>query len=87
MPELRKDPIVGRWVIIADERAKRPHDFKSEAPLPRPTPPPAPSAKATKKTRLPKSSPIATTALAPTDPVGASASSPTASPHSRSKAT
>ncbi len=32
MPELRKDPIVGRWVIIAHERAKRPHDFKSEAP-------------------------------------------------------
>ena len=29
MPELRKDPIVGRWVIIATERArKRPHDFK-----------------------------------------------------------
>ncbi len=24
MPELRKDPIVGRWVIIAHERAKRP---------------------------------------------------------------
>jgi UDPglucose--hexose-1-phosphate uridylyltransferase len=32
MPELRKDPILGRWVIIAHERAKRPHDFKSEAP-------------------------------------------------------
>jgi UDPglucose--hexose-1-phosphate uridylyltransferase len=32
MPELRKDPILGRWVIIAQERAKRPHDFKSEAP-------------------------------------------------------
>ena len=31
MPELRKDPIVGRWVIIAHERAKRPHDFKGEA--------------------------------------------------------
>jgi UDPglucose--hexose-1-phosphate uridylyltransferase len=31
MPELRKDPIVGRWVIIADERAKRPYDYKSEA--------------------------------------------------------
>jgi len=30
MPELRKDPIVGRWVIIATERAKRPHDFKTE---------------------------------------------------------
>lgn len=30
MPELRKDPIIGRWVIIASERAKRPHDFKRE---------------------------------------------------------
>ncbi len=27
MPELRRDPIVGRWVIIASERAHRPHDF------------------------------------------------------------
>jgi UDPglucose--hexose-1-phosphate uridylyltransferase len=27
MPELRKDPIIGRWVIIATERAKRPSDF------------------------------------------------------------
>ena len=27
MPDLRKDPIVGRWVIIAESRAKRPHDF------------------------------------------------------------
>ncbi len=26
MPELRRDPIVGRWVIIATERAKRPSD-------------------------------------------------------------
>lgn len=24
MPELRKDPVVGRWVIVATERAKRP---------------------------------------------------------------
>jgi len=30
MPELRKDPIVGRWIIIATERAKRPDDFKRE---------------------------------------------------------
>ncbi len=30
MPELRKDPIIGRWVIIATERAKRPSDFKVE---------------------------------------------------------
>ncbi len=28
MPELRKDPIIGRWVIISTERGKRPHDFK-----------------------------------------------------------
>lgn len=27
MSELRKDPIVGRWVIIASERARRPSDF------------------------------------------------------------
>lgn len=31
MPDLRKDPIVGRWVIIAKSRAKRPYDF---APVP-----------------------------------------------------
>jgi UDPglucose--hexose-1-phosphate uridylyltransferase len=29
MPELRKDPIVDRWVIIARERGKRPADFPS----------------------------------------------------------
>jgi len=29
MPELRKDPIVGRWVIISIERGKRPTDFIS----------------------------------------------------------
>lgn len=28
MPELRKDPVTNRWVIIATERAKRPSDFK-----------------------------------------------------------
>lgn len=27
MPELRKDPVLGRWIIIAQERAKRPTDF------------------------------------------------------------
>jgi UDPglucose--hexose-1-phosphate uridylyltransferase len=30
MPELRKDPVVGRWVIIATERGKRPSDFGKE---------------------------------------------------------
>ncbi len=30
MPELRKDPVIGRWVIIATERGKRPTDFYSE---------------------------------------------------------
>ncbi|HUW32946.1 MAG TPA: galactose-1-phosphate uridylyltransferase [Planctomycetota bacterium] len=29
MPELRKDPVIGRWVIIATERGARPTDFKS----------------------------------------------------------
>jgi UDPglucose--hexose-1-phosphate uridylyltransferase len=32
MTELRKDPIVGRWVIISTERAKRPHEFPKEPP-------------------------------------------------------
>lgn len=27
MPELRKDPVLGRWIIIARERGKRPSDF------------------------------------------------------------
>ncbi len=36
MPELRKDPIMGRWVIIATERAKRPTDFQGEPPGPPP---------------------------------------------------
>lgn len=31
MPELRKDPVVGRWVIIATDRGRRPTDF---APVP-----------------------------------------------------
>lgn len=30
MPELRKDPIIGRWVIIATERARRPDQFSSQ---------------------------------------------------------
>ncbi|HUI41799.1 MAG TPA: galactose-1-phosphate uridylyltransferase [Terriglobia bacterium] len=33
MPELRKDPVVGRWVIIATDRAKRPTDFIREKVL------------------------------------------------------
>jgi UDPglucose--hexose-1-phosphate uridylyltransferase len=27
VPDLRKDPITGRWVIIATDRARRPTDF------------------------------------------------------------
>ena len=30
MPELRKDPIVGRWIIISTERAKRPTDIATK---------------------------------------------------------
>ncbi len=37
LPELRKDPLTGRWVIIANDRAKRPSDF-----IRQPVPPPAP---------------------------------------------
>jgi UDPglucose--hexose-1-phosphate uridylyltransferase len=32
MPELRKDPVSGRWVIISSERSKRPSDFASDSP-------------------------------------------------------
>jgi len=31
MPELRKDPVVGRWVIISTERGRRPSDFNCSA--------------------------------------------------------
>src|SRR3979409_1144413 len=30
MPELRKDPITGRWVVVSTERLKRPMDFRFE---------------------------------------------------------
>ncbi len=30
MPQLRKDPVLGRWVIISTERGKRPTDFAHE---------------------------------------------------------
>jgi UDPglucose--hexose-1-phosphate uridylyltransferase len=36
LPELRKDPVTGRWVIIATDRAKRPTDFVRQ-----PVPPPS----------------------------------------------
>ena len=35
LPELRKDPITGRWVIIATDRAKRPTDFSRQEIVPR----------------------------------------------------
>jgi UDPglucose--hexose-1-phosphate uridylyltransferase len=31
MPELRKDPVVGRWVIISTERGHKPNDFIERA--------------------------------------------------------
>jgi len=36
MPQLRKDPIIGRWVIIATERGLRPNDFKKGERPPKP---------------------------------------------------
>jgi UDPglucose--hexose-1-phosphate uridylyltransferase len=39
MPELRKDPVVSRWVIISTERSKRPSDLlRSDEDLPPPSP-------------------------------------------------
>ena len=32
MPDLRRDPIVGRWVIISTERSGRPHEFAQLQP-------------------------------------------------------
>jgi UDPglucose--hexose-1-phosphate uridylyltransferase len=32
MSELRRDPVVGRWVIVAPERARRPSDFRRPSP-------------------------------------------------------
>lgn len=32
MPELRKDPIIGRWVIISTDRGKRPSEFELTQP-------------------------------------------------------
>jgi UDPglucose--hexose-1-phosphate uridylyltransferase len=29
MPELRRDPVIGRWVIISTERGKRPDQFRA----------------------------------------------------------
>ena len=31
MPEFRRDPVIGRWVIISTERAKRPDQFANAA--------------------------------------------------------
>jgi UDPglucose--hexose-1-phosphate uridylyltransferase len=35
VPELRKDPLTGRWVIIATDRPRRPTDFVREQATPR----------------------------------------------------
>src|SRR5205823_1383913 len=34
MPELRRDPITGRWVIISTERSKRPSEFSTDQDFP-----------------------------------------------------
>ena len=35
MPELRKDPVTGRWVIISTDRSRRPGDFSRERMVPK----------------------------------------------------
>lgn len=37
MPQLRRNPVTGEWVVIAPERSKRPADFAAPAPPVRPT--------------------------------------------------
>ena len=37
MPELRKDPVTGRWVIISTDRSRRPSDFAREPKKKHPT--------------------------------------------------
>jgi len=32
MPELRRDPVTGEWVVVATERARRPSDFAGHSP-------------------------------------------------------
>ena len=32
MSRLRKDPIVGRWIIVSTERPKKPEDYSFEEP-------------------------------------------------------
>ncbi len=34
MPELRRDPIIGRWVIISSDRGKRPSDYSATQDFP-----------------------------------------------------
>ena len=35
MPDLRQNPIIGRWVIVATDRSKRPTDFNRKPDVPR----------------------------------------------------
>ncbi len=40
MSELRQDPITNEWVIIAKDRARRPHEFRSRTECPKVSPSP-----------------------------------------------
>jgi hypothetical protein len=79
MPELRKDPIVGRWVIIAiDGPNGRTTSGTRSSRSPRPTR--ARSARGTRTRPRPRSWPAATGVRRPTAPAGGSGSSPTSIP-------
>ena len=52
MPELRKDPILSRWIIVASERAKRPKDF--QMPAEKPSNKPCPFCEGNEKTTPPE---------------------------------
>ncbi len=85
MPDLRKDPIVGRWVIIAHERAKRPHDFRIESPPPESSAT-CPFCEGHEDRTPPEILAYRGFGSRPTAPAGGSASSRTGSPRSRSRA-
>ena len=84
MPELRKDPVTSRWVIISTERGKRPNDFAAEPE--RPKGGFCPFCPGNEDKTPPEVLAYRATAGGPIRPAGASASSPTSSRPSASKA-
>ncbi len=54
MPELRRDPVMGRWVIVSQERALRPDQFKPKTKSGNEPPPPCPFCEGNEKLTPPE---------------------------------